>query len=308
MASETIVNRDTTAVPNGRYGLSLEVVDLVKSFKVGSEAFGRSARMKAVDGVSFRIEPGTTLGLVGESGSGKSTVARMVCRLIRPDSGSVLVDGVDVTARKVRSDRDFARRVQIVFQDPTSSLNPRWKVGNLIGEGIRVHKLRDRAGRKERVAELADMCGLPQAALERYPHEFSGGQRQRIAIARALAVEPSVLVLDEPVSALDVSVQAQILVLLQELQDRLGLTYLLIAHDLAVVERFCDSIAVMKAGQIVETGDPVEVHRSPKHPYTRALIEAHPIPDPHQRSRSAKSSSAHTRNVRSTDTIQEESK
>jgi ABC-type oligopeptide transport system ATPase subunit len=230
------------------------------------------------------------MGLVGESGSGKTTVARMITRLVTPDSGQVLVGGQDILASRLES-RRFARLVQIVFQDPTSSLNPRWKVGRLIGEGIAVHGLCPREEIRGRVLDLVGRCGLPADALERYPHEFSGGQRQRIAIARALAVEPSVIVLDEPVSALDVSVQAQILVLLEELQAAFGLTYLLIAHDLAVVERFCDHIAVMRGGQIVETGDPSEVHRHPKHPYTQALIEAHPIPDPHQRSRGSSATS-----------------
>jgi ABC-type glutathione transport system ATPase component len=268
-----------------RSGAHLEVRNLSKSFKVGSETFGRSPRVKAVDDVSFAIEPGTTMGLVGESGSGKTTVARMITRLVTPDSGEVLVDGEDVLGGGLIGARRFSRLIQIVFQDPTSSLNPRWKVGRLIGEGISVHKLRPKDRIRDRVSELVERCGLPANALDRYPHEFSGGQRQRIAIARALAVEPRVLVLDEPVSALDVSVQAQILVLLQELQRDFALTYLLIAHDLAVVERFCDHIAVMKTGQIVETGDPSEVHRNPHHPYTRALVEAHPIPDPHRRVR-----------------------
>lgn len=267
-----------------RAGALLEVQNLTKSFRVGSETFARSEAVKAVDDVSFRIEPGSTMGLVGESGSGKSTVARMITRLIRPDSGDVLVDGRSILGRGIVS-KSFARQVQIVFQDPTSSLNPRWKVGNLIGEGILVHRLCPRPEVRKRVVALAERCGLAADSLDRYPHEFSGGQRQRIAIARALAVEPSVLVLDEPVSALDVSVQAQILVLLQELQRSFGLTYLLIAHDLAVVERFCDHIAVMRHGKIVEAGDPSEIHRNPQHPYTRSLVEAHPVPDPHLRKR-----------------------
>ena len=265
-----------------RTGAKLEVRHLSKSFKVGSETFGRSSWVKAVNDVSLTVEAGTTMGLVGESGSGKTTVARMATRLIVPDEGEVLVDGRNIFSREVRS-RKFARLVQIVFQDPTSSLNPRWKVGSLIGEGIAVHGLRPRGEIAARVAELAGLCGLSPDMLDRFPHEFSGGQRQRIAIARALAVEPSVVVLDEPVSALDVSVQAQILVLLQDLQAEFGLTYLLIAHDLAVVERFCSRIAVMRKGEIVETGDPAEVHRNPQHPYTKALIEAHPEPDPHKR-------------------------
>lgn len=273
---------DRTAVAVESAPAALEVVNLVKSFKVGSESFGSAERVKAVDDVSLRVPSGSTLGLVGESGSGKSTVAKLICRLIKPDSGSVLVHGVDVLERK-RVPKDYARRVQIVFQDPTASLNPRWKVKRLIAEGIRVHGLRQRGDVHDRVAELVDLVGLPAHSLERYPHEFSGGQRQRIAIARALAVEPDVLVLDEPVSALDVSIQAQVLVLLQSLQTEFGMTYLLIAHDLAVVERFCDQVAVMRTGEIVEEGDPSIIHSNPKHPYTKALVEAHPIPDPHRR-------------------------
>ncbi len=267
---------DTTRPP------ALELRHLTKSFKVGSESFGRASRVKAVDDVSLQIESGTTLGLVGESGSGKSTIARLVCRLLTPDSGQVLVDGVDVAEGRRRS-KAYARKVQIVFQDPTASLNPRWKVRRTIAEGIRAHKLRPRDEIDARVRELVDLVGLPENSLDRYPHEFSGGQRQRIAIARALAVEPEVLVLDEPVSALDVSIQAQILVLLQNLQDLTGLTYLLIAHDLAVVQRFCDRVAVMRTGEIVESGDPSIIHSNPQHPYTKALVEAHPVPDPHRR-------------------------
>ena len=284
MTAAGAIDRDTrsAARPATRLGRDLEVRNLCKSFRVGSETFARSEMVKAVDDVSFAIPAGTTMGLVGESGSGKSTVARMITRLTMPDSGQILVDGQDILARGT-SARSFARTVQIVFQDPTSSLNPRWTVGGLIGEGIRVHRLCPRSEVRARVVALARRCGLDADSLDRYPHEFSGGQRQRIAIARALAVEPGVLVLDEPVSALDVSVQAQILVLLQELQASFGLTYLLIAHDLAVVERFCSRIAVMRLGRIVEYGPPAEVHHNPRHPYTRALIEAHPLPDPHRR-------------------------
>ncbi len=269
---------------DGRQGRALEVRNLCKSFRVGSETFARSELVKAVDDVSFAIAAGTTMGLVGESGSGKSTVARMITRLITPDSGEILIDGVDVLQNR-QAARSFARTVQIVFQDPTSSLNPRWKVGNLIAEGIRVHRLCPGNEVNGRVIALARRCGLDADSLDRYPHEFSGGQRQRIAIARALAVEPGIVVLDEPVSALDVSVQAQILALLQELQDAFGLTYLLIAHDLAVVERFCAHVAVMRHGQIVEAGDPHQIHSDPQHPYTRSLVEAHPVPDPRRRQR-----------------------
>lgn len=272
----------TPAAAQGRHGARVEIRGLSKTFRVGSASFGRARSFKAVDNVSFTIEPGRTTGLIGESGSGKTTVARMITRLTVPDAGQILIDGEDILNGK-RSGSEFARRVQIVFQDPTSSLNPRWTVQNLIAEGMRVHKLYPPAEIPSRVATLAGRCGLAPDMLDRYPHEFSGGQRQRIAIARALAVEPGVVVLDEPVSALDVSVQAQILVLLQELQASFGLTYLLIAHDLAVVERFCDQIVVMRHGVVVESGDPSEVHRNPHHPYTRELIEAHPVPNPHLR-------------------------
>lgn len=266
-------------------GANLEIVNLTKSFRAGSERFMRAKSFKAVDQVCFTIEAGRTTGLIGESGSGKTTVARMITGLTTPDSGQILVDGKDIL-RERGTAAEFARLIQIVFQDPTSSLNPRWTVGDLIAEGIRVHRLYPKSDIPRRVADLAGRCGLSAHAMDRFPHEFSGGQRQRIAIARALAVEPRVVVLDEPVSALDVSVQAQILVLLKELQNSFGLTYLLIAHDLAVVERFCDQIVVMRHGQIVETGNPTEVHLNPKHPYTRELIEAHPVPDPRLRSRS----------------------
>jgi ABC-type oligopeptide transport system ATPase subunit len=267
---------------SARSGARLEVRDLSKSFKIGSETFGRSTYALAANKISFTIEPGSTMGLVGESGSGKSTVARMITGLVKPDGGEVLLNGTNILSTKMDA-KKLARLIQIVFQDPTSSLNPRWKVGSLIGEGIALHKLCPPSEIADRVRDLAVRCGLSADSLDRYPHEFSGGQRQRIAIARALAVEPSVLVLDEPVSALDVSVQAQILVLLQRLQEEFNLTYLLIAHDLAVVERFCDHIAVMRRGEIVERGIPEEVHRNPQHPYTQTLIEAHPIPDPHKR-------------------------
>lgn len=260
----------------------LDIVKLTKAFRVGSESFTRARWFKAVDTVSFRVEAGRTTGLIGESGSGKTTVARMITGLTTPDSGQILVDDKDILKERGTA-AEFARLIQIVFQDPTSSLNPRWTVGDLIAEGMRVHRLYPASEIPRRVADLAGRCGLSSQAVGRFPHEFSGGQRQRIAIARALAVEPRVVVLDEPVSALDVSVQAQILVLLKELQTTFGLTYLLIAHDLAVVERFCDQIVVMRHGKIVETGNPTDVHLNPKHPYTRELIEAHPVPDPHQR-------------------------
>lgn len=261
----------------------LEIQDLRKVFRAGRGMLAAGPPTVAVDSVSFTIEQGTCFGLVGESGSGKSTTARLVCRLIQADGGRVLIDGHDILARRGRHLKTLRRRVQMVFQDPFASLNPRWKVGSLIAEGMRVHGLVPRAERPERVAALLEACGLPAEAANRHPHEFSGGQRQRIGIARALAVQPEILVLDEPVSALDVSIQAQILNLLTRLQRDLGLTYLFIAHDLAIVERFCDRIAVMRAGAIVEEGTPAEMFRDPRHEYTRTLLEAIPVPDPRRR-------------------------
>jgi len=261
----------------------LQVRDLRKSFRAGRGLFGRGPSTVAVNGVSFEVRRGSTFGLVGESGSGKSTTARIVCRLLDADHGQVILDGQDLLRLRGRALLAARRRVQMVFQDPFASLNPRWKVGSLIAEGMRVHRLGSAADRRRRVAELLEQCGLPGDAADRYPHEFSGGQRQRIGIARALAVQPELLVLDEPVSALDVSIRAQILNLLRDLQDRLGLTYLFIAHDLAIVERFCDEIAVMRNGEIVERGQPRQLYRNPHHPYTRTLLDAIPIPDPRRR-------------------------
>ena len=263
----------------------LEVTDLRKSFRAGRGTAARRRVTVAVRGVSFSVERGGAFGLVGESGSGKSTTARMVCRLLEPDSGRVLLDGQDVLAVHGRELKQLRRRVQMVFQDPFASLDPRWRVGSLVAEGMRIHGHVPPQQRRQRVAELLEQCGLRPDAAGRYPHEFSGGQRQRIGIARALAVDPEVLVLDEPVSALDVSIRAQILNLLQRLQRELGLTYLFIAHDLAIVERFCGRVAVMRDGAIVEEGDPAEVYRRPRHQYTRTLLDAIPVPDPRRRRR-----------------------
>ena len=261
----------------------LRVQDLVKTFTSGRAMLGTSERSVAVDGVSFEIEAGSSFGLVGESGSGKSTTARIVARLLDADSGSVELKGVDLLAMRGKDLLRARREVQMVFQDPFASLNPRWRVGNLVAEGLRIHHPQSGQSRRERVLELLDMCGLPANAAGRYPHEFSGGQRQRIGIARALAVEPEVLILDEPVSALDVSIQAQILTLLSRLQKELGLTYLFIAHDLAIVERFCDQVAVMQRGRIVEQGRPRELYQNPQDDYTKTLLCAIPIPDPRRR-------------------------
>jgi oligopeptide transport system ATP-binding protein len=244
----------------------------------------RGGAVKAVDGVTFAVRRGTTLGLVGESGCGKSTLARTILRLIPATSGSVWFDGRDVFRLRPSELRAIRREMQIIFQDPVGSLNPRMNVGTIVGEALSVHGLaRSRPERDDRVAELLARVGLSRDDLRRYPHEFSGGQRQRIGIARALALEPKLIVCDEPVSALDVSIQSQILNLLADLQQEFGLTYLFIAHDLAVVRNFCDEIAVMYLGKVVEQAPAAELFENPRHPYTRALIAAAPTPDPRSR-------------------------
>ncbi|MBN1483325.1 MAG: dipeptide ABC transporter ATP-binding protein [Chloroflexia bacterium] len=238
------------------------------------------ADIKAVDGLSFSIRRGETLGLVGESGCGKSTTGRAIVQLYRPTEGSVHFEGRDLTTLKGEGLRRMRRRMQMIFQDPYASLNPRMTVGGIVGEPMMIHKLADGRARREKVMELLKVVGLNPYFINRYPHEFSGGQRQRIGVARALAVEPEFIVCDEPVSALDVSIQAQIINLLEELQDEFNLTYLFIAHDLSVVRHISDRIAVMYLGKLVELTGGYELYDNPQHPYTKALLSAVPIPDP----------------------------
>jgi oligopeptide/dipeptide ABC transporter ATP-binding protein len=258
----------------------VEVRDLVKHFPIkGTGLLARSiAAVQAVSGVSFDLRKGRTLGLVGESGSGKSTVGRCVLQLISPTSGSVKYQGVELTTAGRRTLRRYRRELQIVFQDPYASLDPRMTVATIVKEPLVVHHI---PGDHDKVvSELLRLVGLNPEHRNRFPHEFSGGQRQRIGIARALALEPAVLVLDEPVSALDVSIQAGVVNLLEDLQDRLGLAYLFIAHDLSVVRHICDEVAVMYLGKIVEVGTRDQIYQRPSHPYTQALLSAVPVPDP----------------------------
>ncbi|NMJ42292.1 dipeptide ABC transporter ATP-binding protein [Roseomonas sp. JC162] len=263
----------------------LEVTGLAKHYPVrkGLIVAKQVGTVRAVDGVSFSVNRGETLALVGESGCGKSTTARLVLRLIEPSAGSIRFEGVDVTRITGAAQRAMRRRMQIVFQDPYASLNPRLTVAETIAEPMLVHGIGDAAARRKRVEELLTVVGLRAFHAQRYPHEFSGGQRQRIGIARALSVQPDLVVCDEPVSALDVSIQAQVVNLLKDLQRRFGLAYLFIAHDLAVVKHVADRVAVMYLGQIVEIGDKRSLFASPRHPYTRALLSAIPHPDPERR-------------------------
>ncbi len=266
----------------------LDIDDLRTWFPIRAGVFSNvMGHVKAVDGVSFSLQRGRTLGLVGESGCGKTTVARTILRLIPATAGRVVFDGIEVLSLGRHEMRQLRRRMQIIFQDPIGSLNPRMTIAQIVGETLWVHGIVGRREWRDRVAELLDKVGLPAEALNRYPHEFSGGQRQRIGIARALALHPDLIVCDEPVSALDVSIQSQILNLLQDLQDQMHLSYLFIAHNLAVVEHFCDDVAVMYLGRIVEQSPSDTLYVDPRHPYTQALMMAVPEPDPTRRMKRA---------------------
>ena len=270
---------DKRGVTQGEY--LLEIKNLKKYFPIKGGVFSRTvANVKAVEDVSLNIKPGEVVGLVGESGSGKTTAGRTILRLIEPTEGEIIFNGTDIAKVSRSQMRDYRKEMQIIFQDPFASLNPRMTVGDIIGEALDIHHLARGKAREERIVQLLERTGLSPQHMRRYPHEFSGGQRQRIGIARALAVDPQFIVADEPVSALDVSIQAQVVNLLQDLKEELGLTLLFIAHDLGVVEYISDRVVVMYLGRIMEVAPGKELYRNPVHPYTEALLSAVPIPDP----------------------------
>jgi len=261
--------------------LLLEVKHLKKHFPIKGGVFSKTiGYVYAVDDINFTLEKGETLGLVGESGCGKSTTGRTILRLIEPTDGAIYFEGQDITTLDKSAMRALRREMQIIFQDPYASLNPRMTVGSIIGEPLEIHKIAKGSEKEERVASLLQKVGLRAEDMRKYPHEFSGGQRQRIGIARALALNPKLIVCDEPVSALDVSIQAQVINLLEDLQEEFGLSYLFIAHNLNVVEHISNRVAVMYLGQIVELASDEELYKNPQHPYTEALLSAVPIPDP----------------------------
>lgn len=272
------VNEDITLE---KEDIILEVKDLVKHFPMGGGFFGQNQKVvHAVNGINFKVKKGETLGIVGESGCGKSTAGRTIIRLYEPTSGQIIFEGQDVTKAEGNDLLNLRRQMQMIFQDPYASLNPRMTVGDIVGEGLDIHKLASGQARTDRIYELLEVIGLNPEHANRFPHEFSGGQRQRIGIARALSVNPRLIICDEPISALDVSIQAQIVNMLEELQEKLGLTYLFIAHDLSMVKHISHRIAVMYLGRIVELADSFELYKNPQHPYTQALLSAIPIPDP----------------------------
>jgi oligopeptide transport system ATP-binding protein len=279
--SEATATHSTPAAENGAAPL-LEVRDLVKHFPIqGGLLFNHSVgAVQAVDGVSFSLRSGETLGLVGESGCGKSTLARTVLQLLEPTAGSVRFEGKEITGLGRKQLQPLRREMQMIFQDPYASLNPRKRIGQIVGSPLKLHGIAEGKDLRTQVEELLDRVGLAPEHYNRYPHEFSGGQRQRIGIARALALKPKLVIADEPVSALDVSIQAQIINLLEDLQDEFDLTYIFVAHDLGVVRHVADRVAVMYLGKIVEIGPSAEVYSNPVHPYTEALLSAVPIPDP----------------------------
>lgn len=280
MTAAPTVNRDRSDIAATGQTL-LDVQHLEKFFPIRGGLLSRVVgNVKAVNDITFNIKRGEVVGLVGESGSGKTTAGRAILRLIEPTGGQVIFNGTDITKLSKAQMRDYRREMQIIFQDPFASLNPRMTVSDIIGEAMQIHNLHPGKGRIDRIAELLQRVGLRPEHMGRYPHEFSGGQRQRIGIARALAVDPSFIVADEPVSALDVSIQAQVVNLIQDLQEELGLTVLFIAHDLHVVEYICDRMIVMYLGRIMEIAPSRELNTAPKHPYTEALLSAAPVPDP----------------------------